>query len=480
MNRHIFNIAGLFALLTITGCKKFIAIDPPVTAIAAASVYTDNGTAAAVMTGIYDRMESNGSGLTDGNSSISYLIGLSADELKDYASVTSDRNLYQFYTNALSSQTNGTSNNYFWQELYNEIYAANACLEGLGKSPAVTAAMKQQLTGEAKFMRAFLHFYGTLLYGDVPLVTSTDYITNNSIRRTSQSEVFQQVVKDLTEAQQALSDVYVDAGGNPVTLRIRPNKAAATALLARVYLYMGKNDLAEAQASAVINNTQYHLQADLNKVFKASSPDEAILQFIPVVPGFNANIARFLVLTSPPGTGSFRVALSPFLINAFEVGDARRQNWVGKYTSGTNTYYYPNKYKVYLANQPVTEYFMVLRLSEQFLIRAEARAQQGNITGAADDLNVIRNRAGLPNTIAADKPALLASILHERQTELFTEWGHRWFDLNRTANINSVMGSPGNVCQSKGGNWSPDWAWLPLPYKEIVYNPNLTQNKGYQ
>ncbi len=125
---------------------------------------------------------------------------------------------------------------------------------------------------------------------------------------------------------------------------------------------------------------------------------------------------------------------------------------------------------------PTSEYIMVLRLGEQYLIRAEARAEQNNMSGAIADLNVIRNRAGLFNyTGPSDLQSVLTAILHERQVELFTEWGHRWFDLKRTGSLNSLLGSPGNICQAKGGTWSPDWALLPIALGEIQTNSHLTQ-----
>ena len=90
---------------------------------------------------------------------------------------------------------------------------------------------------------------------------------------------------------------------------------------------------------------------------------------------------------------------------------------------------------------PVTEFYVVLRLAEQYLIRAEARANNNDIVGAQNDINVIRNRAGLNNTSANDKASILNAIEHERQTELFAEWGNRWFDLKRTDRADMVLGS---------------------------------------
>jgi len=475
-------LAVFIILVDLTSCKKFVQVDPPVTSTSGQTVFSDNAGAEAAMTGIYDVMVSNFSGLVSGGSSISYLVGAQADELKDYSPTSQP--LRQFYTNSLSSSTNGKANKYFWPEIYKQLYVANAVLEGLSKSNNVllSASTRQQIGGEAKFMRAFLQFYATNLYGDVPLVTSTDYLTNNNIHRSPQGDIYNHIVQDLKDAQSALGNDFVDASGNVTSERTRPNKGAASALLARTYLYLGKWDSAEIAATSVLNNSNYALNTDLSSVFLANSP-EAIWQFQPVVtPTYNTFDAYYFILTSAPGTGRFNVALSPSLISTFEAGDSRFVNWVGQKKVGTTTYYFPYKYKVG-QNKPLTEYVMALRLAEQYLIRAEARAQKGNIdgpSGAIADLNTIRSRAGLePYNGATDMQSVLAAILHERQVELFTEWGHRWFDLKRTGTLNSVMGSPGNACQLKGGAWSADWALLPLPLSEIQINPNLTQNHGY-
>ena len=119
---------------------------------------------------------------------------------------------------------------------------------------------------------------------------------------------------------------------------------------------------------------------------------------------------------------------------------------------------------------------MVLRLAEQYLIRAEARIELGRLSGdansAAADIDSIRYRAGLePFTLTA-REDLLAEVEKQRRLELFTEWGHRFFDLKRWSKLDAVLG---NVKQ--GWN-SMDSLW-PIPQSEILINSHLTQNKGY-
>jgi hypothetical protein len=406
-----------------------------------------------------------------GLNSISVKSGLSADELELYDAST-NQGLIAFYKNALSNQSQLTS----WESFYKCLHTVNSVLEGLEKSATLTPAVKQQLMGEAKFLRAFIHFYLVNLYGDVPLVTSSDYRVNALSKRTSQTQVYQQIIADLQDAQNLLSENYV--GGDAMsstTERVRPTKWAATALLARAYLYTGDWKGAEAKASVLISNTTLFDIAELNGIFMKNSK-EAIWQLQPVNAGWNTEDARVFILTGGPNNGFNPVYLSPLILNAFEVGDQRLTAWVGSNIADGNTYFYSNKYKSAAVGSPVTEYLMVLRLAEQYLIRAEARAQQNNISGAQADINTIRQRAGLSNTTAVTKPDLLTAILYERQVELFTEWGHRWLDLKRTGTVDSVMSV---VTLQKGGSWATTAQLYPLPATDLELNPNLVQNAGY-
>jgi hypothetical protein len=115
---------------------------------------------------------------------------------------------------------------------------------------------------------------------------------------------------------------------------------------------------------------------------------------------------------------------------------------------------------------------MVLRLGEQYLIRSEARAQQNDLSGSESDINIIRSRALLSGISNLSRDELLDTIAHERQVELFCEWGHRWFDLKRTGKLSAIL-------RPIKPNWN-DYAQLyPIPVTELANDPNLTQNPGY-
>ena len=221
----------------------------------------------------------------------------------------------------------------------------------------------------------------------------------------------------------------------------------------------------------MIKNTILYSLTDLESVFLFNST-EAIWQLFPEEGDNNGNDgSTFIVIDAPQF-----VVLSDHLFNAFEVGDTRKENWIGSITTDMDTYFFPFKYKVQDPADPESEYSMVFRLAEQYLIRAEARAQQNKLTEAISDLDIIRQRAELP-LISDMNPSitqsnLLLAIEQERRVELFTEWGQRWFDLKRTGRADAVLSG------IKEG-WESTDVLLPLPENEIELNLNLTQNPGY-
>jgi hypothetical protein len=437
-------------------CKKLIEIDAPRDQLTAVTVFSSDNTATAAMVGLYSQLMNLNNNF--GNSATSIYAGLSADEI--YNTATSSE-VQQFRLNTLAS-TNATMRSIFWQRVYGYIYQDNAIIEGLNTSTTINPSLKKQLLGEAKFMRAFFYFYLVNLFGDVPLQLSTDYRINAVMPRSDAASVKAQITSDLLDAQQLLAANYPSAGP------VRPNKWAATALLSRVYLFNKEWANAEAQATAVISSGSYSIQSDLNKVFLAGS-SEAILQLLPVAPGFNTYEGfNFIPFSGIPPYG-----ITDDLLSAFETGDQRKQNWLTFNLVGTTAYYYPFKYKVRNGGT-ITENYTLLRLAEQYLIRAEARAQQNNLTGATADINIIRSRAALaslPNSLTASQ--LLTAIEKERRIELFAEWGHRWLDLKRTNRADVVLSL------LKGPNWQSTDALYPIPLNEIKLNPFLTQNPGY-
>lgn len=239
-------------------CKRFVEIDPPKDQITNDKVYTSNETATAAMRGVYAQMMSEYGFASGSVYSVTLLAGRSADEFINY---NPDENYIQFIANNLLPE-NIHLRTGLWQQPYRTIYLANSVIENLQGATGVSIATARQLTGEAKFVRAFAHFYLTNLFGKVPIILTTDYQKNIIAKQGTVAEVYVQIVSDLKEAVDLLSENY------PAADRTRVNKWAAKALLARVYLYQKDWINAEKEATEVISTkNSYRIVEDLNDVF---------------------------------------------------------------------------------------------------------------------------------------------------------------------------------------------------------------------
>ena len=469
---HILTKAVAIGLLvTASSCESFLDIDDPKSLVSVLQVYSDDVTATAAITGIYNELMNTQGFASGSNVSVSALAGLSADELLDF-SRKNNTNL-QFEQNRILP-TNASILT-LWNSMYTIIYQCNAALTGIEASTGLTPVTKSQLTGESKLIRAFANFYLVNLFGDVPLITATDYEMNSRVTRVSADEVYAKIITDLQEASTLMGNDYPAIEDDLFTKsRARANRYCALALLARVYLYRGVWQKAEEAATEVIEaSDKYVLVQDLNSVFLKNS-SEAIWQIQPQTPGTTGatNEAYYFVNFNP----NYNI-LRLELLNSFEDGDLRRSAWTSSTTDGNGEVSYAYKYKQSDPFGPLLEYSTQLRLAEMYLIRAEASARLGNISASVEDVDAIRARAGLASVteqyedISAEQ--LLTSIAHERRVELFTESGHRWLDLKRTGQASIAL-------SGLKGQWDGNDELYPLPQSEFEKNNALgLQNKGY-
>lgn len=454
----------VYVFVIISSCADFLEVSVDRSQITKDVVFDNDITASAAVSGIYSDMYNNYTSFSSGNvNGVSGLCGMSSDELNYYPQ---DFSYSAFEEYSLDSQNSNVL--LLWQSMYYAIYGANSALEGLNSSASITPEVKDQLIGELLFVRAFSHFYLTNLFGDIPIITTSDYRKNAILPRSEVSAVYNQIIDDLILSQSLLSTNYV------TDERTRPNKAVATALLARVYLYLGDWKNAELYSSSIIDDPRYEILSDLDEVFLGTSK-EAIWQFKPSVPFFNTNESGVFILQYSPEINSLQpFALTSSFISSFESGDLRKIKWVSGLLYDSVNYFYPFKYKIYYG--PLTEYSMVFRLAEMYLIRSESRSQLDDLNGSIADLDSIRNRAKLPliGNIEPDisKDSLLLIIEHERQIELFSEWGHRWLDLKRTGRADVLF-------ENRTG-YDSNMKLYPIPQSEIDRNPFLKkQNDGY-
>ncbi len=454
-------ILGAFLILIVSfvpSCEPFVDAAPPTTQLSGETVFEDPATVRAALANCYALL-CNSVLLTGSIDGLSIKLGYYADELEPYGGGQSE---FAFFQNNLIA-TNSTINT-IWSNSYNLVYALNSVLEGLENSSGISAADKEIFTGEALLMRSIIYFNLTNLFGDIPYITTTDYRANTVIPKVSITEMYARLTADLNLAQQKLPVEYAAPS------RTIPNKSVAAALLARLYLYEGNWTLASQKADEVINMTEFYaLENDLGRVFLKDS-QSTLWQLSPSIEGMATREGQNFIFTMGPPPSR---ALNPLLVQAFEASDMRKQYWIGTVSNGSSAWYHAFKYKQRIRTDVSAEYSVVLRLEELYLIRAEARSHTGDLTGAANDLNVIRHRAGL-QAIQATTPAQLQdAVMLERRLELFCEHGHRWFDLKR-----SGLAGP-TLSQSKPGWNSTDILW-PLPQNELLLNPALLpQNTGY-
>lgn len=453
-------------------CKKQLLVDPPTRSVNSETVFKEDLTAAAAMTAIYTNI-ANGFSF-GGITNITPKLGTAADELTLFYNQNGYAN---FYINALMA-TNGSDVS-TWSSVYPIIYQCNAVLEGVTRSTSLTPSVKKQILAEAKFIRGFLFFYLTNLYGSVPLTLTTDYKVNAELFRASEENVYAQIKTDLKDASANLSENYLNSDETTTSSeRLRPNKFAAQAFLARVNLYSGDYTNAEIEANSVLSNTSVYDTIPIANTFLKNTKETIWCLQQVVIAGRNTDEARLFNTTVNGPNSSQPFYLSDSLYLSFESGDKRQTGWIGTRTMTNGTIYrYPAKYKAIGNNQPITEHLIALRVGELYLIRAEARANLNKLTEARNDLNVIRKRAGLPNNTTTDQTMLISDIIKERRHELFVEWGHRWLDLKRKNLLDGVMTI---YTPLKGGTWNANSKLFPIPTTDLLTAKNLKQNPGYE
>lgn len=453
------NIFFVFLGLLIVSCSEFLEVELPPDQLTADLIFKDDQLAKSAMAGVYRSIEEKGF-LTGSSMGISAYMGCYADELT--AHETTNSNLVQFYRLTLNPQANLIKT--LWNDTYNQVYSINRIIEGMSGSSNVSIDVNNRLTGEAYFLRALLHFYLTQSFGNVPYIKTTDYRINAVAAKVKTDEVSRMALEDLNTAERLLPE-QLAAGA-----RVRPTKMAVYALKSRIHLYLKDWDQAILFSSKVISNGSYACETDLSKTFKKESRS-SIWQLEPAIAGSNTKQGTLFILVAAPPT---QLSLTTSFFNSFEPQDQRKTSWIGTIKDAQqNNFYYSYKYKQNTVTSTTQEHSVILRVEEQFLIRAEAYIKKQMIQEGLSDMNLIRNRVGLPSLSTVDSQALLVAVMNERNHELFTEFGHRFFDLKRSNELNTVM-------QVVKANWKAIYQNLPLPESELLLNPNLLpQNDGY-
>jgi len=341
-----------------------------------------------------------------------------------------------------------------WGAIYDGLNVANNVIAKIPGMDALNDEEKNKALGELYFLRALNHFNLMNYFGAIPLkVKPTVGLGDINAPRESTDVVYDQIIADLTFAS-----TYLPANPNQ---KIRASKGAAHALLARVYLYKKDYNNAVIFATKVIDEGGYTLLSNYTDIFASDESAESIFE-IDFTPLDRNRIAEYNFPLTKNGRGE--VAPNPSLVSSYEAGDERLAATFGY--SGTSPYVI--KYDDLSTGG---DNFIVLRLGEMFLIRAEAKAQlNGNPNEILSEINVITERSGSTTITTNNITELIGAIEKERRLEMAFE-GHRWFDLVRTGRALDLLPTVKNINQTL----------FPIPQSELITNnnPGMIQNPGY-
>ena len=462
-------LLGIFIVLS---CEKQLNVVPEDN-VASNTVFNSLATINGTVVGIYSK---NQSGDLNGNPQL--MSDFMSDNVDFVGSFPSLQEIDQFETLA----TNTTIDN-VWLDAYELIGAANNVIKNLPEvSPedvtGLTEATKTVFVAEAKFLRALTYFQLVNLFAQpyqvsggsnlgVPIVTQPfegGDISEFQLERSSVNEVHAFIEQDLLEAAAVL----------PADNALRAESGAARALLARLYLYREQWTEAASLANQVIASGEYALASEYDFYDDNPGSSENIFTVINTptdgpqdesVPGSDEVYVNFYN-PSPGGRGD--APFSQDLIDTFnaEPGDLRFSTLSqAALDAQNNDTFFTTKYPDVVNNASDG---MVLRITEMYLIRAEANLRAGTTTGDTplNDINLLRTRAGLSALGAVD----LDAINLERRKELCFE-GHRRMDLLR----NNLNLRPGGGPESAPG---ADKVIFPIVDDELTNNPNITQNPG--
>ena len=438
------------ALLFVTACRKQLNQQPQASLDATTGYTTRQGVEAGIL-GVYDGIQRSG------YMSLNYLVfpDMYGDNIQEVGTFPT---FAQVYNKSILPDNVDVA--LIWNDIYNTINRANSIIAA---APLITdpAFDKNRALGECETIRAMAYFDLIRMFGGspdgynkagglgVPLrlkPTLTPVDAKAAIPRSSEADVYTQILKDLDDAIAKLP-LAIGTG--------RVNQLVATALKSRVQLYRQQWADAEANATTIITSGKYSLVAGsaYGTIYTSRNTSESIWEL-----QYNATDANSIAFYYYPTTvgGRNEISSTASLRDAFEAGDVRKPINFSTTPAG--------KQLKYSQVSPGIDDVMMFRLAEIYLTRAEARAQQNNLVNALADLNVIRSRAGLLPSTAVTQADILTAILKERRLELAHE-GQRFFDMRRV-NQTGLAQSFRNL--------------FPIPQSEILNSAGITaQNPNY-
>jgi hypothetical protein len=486
MKKIIKYTLALSLVLLFASCEKFLDIKPTGNSLfieqAGDTIFKTGNDVEAALSAVYGDFQNE-------YWQLDYFVNGDAQSDDAYAGADNPAN-FQIDEYMLISTNSNISRD--WAYLYQTIGKANLVINNVDitPDPSLSEQRRREIKGEAMFVRAFIYFQAVQLWGDVPLqlkeVTSISAAELDEIypqlypERKSMAEVYAQIIQDLEYAAENVKAVQQHKG--------YATRGAANAVLAKVYATMDTKDYSKVveYCDAVINSG-YSLLPEYDMLWNNQNENSAESIFEVNYEGTPSNANWGASMFRGTDWKKFNTP-SNDLVKAFnDENDLIRKNSSISFENVTGKWSdanwpaasYPFTYKYRIITWPSAQNYILIRLADIILLKAEALNEMGDVNGAAQLVNQIRSRVDLPNTTATTQESMRLAIEKERRLELAFE-GHRWFDLKRTGRaievINNAIGPDGN---KYGYNLTQNGLLWPIPQSELDKNELLTQNPGY-
>ncbi len=459
----------------LSSCSKTVDVDPSHT-VNGDNFFTKVEDFDFALTGAYQRLKLNSLyGGVNGGSVFLCAVDVAADNF-----YTGANNLGALNTMFRWNYTaDGTVPRGAWNAAYSVIQQANLSIRGIDKFRATDELAVNRVEGQARALRAYMHFELLRWWCDNYDRNSTAlgiaYVDNFDVEqmpaRGTVKETYDKMEADLKAARQMMSnmDKPIQSGTTTQgTGRAYIDTLVVDAMLARMYLYSNQLDSAIKYSSYVIDARPLATPAEFPEIWKDATTKEVVWS-IKYQAGEQA-LAREIY--QPAGDlVSWRPVLA--LLALYDPTDVRTNSyWLNKNSRIILSKYYAKTAAT--GNPDGIADFKIFRTGEMYLIRAEAYARKGLNAAGLGDLNTLR-AARNAATGSESGTALETAIQTERRKELVVE-GHRFFDIKRTSRTISRTQNCTSFCSLASGNR----AWnLPVPQTEILANPNMIQNPGY-
>jgi tetratricopeptide (TPR) repeat protein len=478
-------------------CSTFLE-ENPVDRFTTLNFYSDQNDAEAAVTAIYERLYA----IYTRNM---YLMSdLPADDLKNgIAMGNSSLQDLEYLRQTSQNQFCET----MWQLNYDGIARANTAIQQI---PGINMdeILRNRLIGEARFLRALYYFNLVRFFGDIPLILKIESLADALVPRTPKDQVYQQIIEDLTFAENNLPATY------PTSETGRATKGAAKILLGKVYLTNRDYQKSASKLQEVIENESaygYGLHDNFGSNWEDATENgkEMVLSIEFMDPPGRSNSAA-MVQQGPRYAlkGGFAVLglskcneadiptidlYKQYLNEDERKAETLRTEFISLKDGSVHIAAYPIFVKYWEENEPNTETvgtnFFIIRYADAILMYAEALNEIGQTTKAHTYLNRIRERAFNSsdfNYTSLAQDDFRTVVYKERRLELALE-GHRWFDLVRTGRFIDQMKQHSTIeaglAESNktqiGQNIKDYMVLMPIPQREIDLNKLIVQNPGY-